>query len=853
MLTALKRFWVKNFNKLILFFSVILFLIGLLNFFFIFEVTAQSNDECLWVQEKVSSDSTVIVFKFVKEGGVTWNAGIRDGDHLIAIDGVRTYSTLIATRILDKVHSGDYATYTVSRNGNTFEANVMVKKLITFNGLAFALLSFFWLIVGFIVIMAKPEGKPQRLFYRVGVFAILFSMINLIFRGWQVANPIFENIYLLLLVDTLWTLGGVFLPFYLIKFFCYFPQECEIIKKKWFARTINIAPFAVFIIAVAAKINFVYLQRKDFLYAVIANGITFLIVAGLFTGLVMLIRSYIKLKSQREKKPILVIIVAYLIGVAALFYTLTLAAQIAGVIFNNPYYFMPIILIALLPIAFGYSIFRYSLMDVSEIVKNTIVYGVATVIIAGLYFLIIYTLGQSISSAIGTEYEGMIAGVVFVLSAIIFQSTKDKFQDFLTEKFYPEQFSFQKRLLQFSGEVASIVGFENVLDSTKELFVQSLRIENFGLMLKDEKNVFRLVRKEGVDNSNFIIDDYDKKLEKYFEKRKLLDQKLVLERQEFDHLFQSSEKEILVEKIYTIIPLIMKQKLIGLLLFGLKQSGSQFTGKDIYLLVSAANQTAVSIENARLHESEIEKKRLERDLENARRMQESLLPKEFPKVQKLDLSGRMIPAMHVGGDYFDLIKISDSKLFVVIGDVSGKGLSAAFYMSKLQTMIRLYCSEERSPKEILDEVNKNVYESIERNWFITVSLALFDVETNRVKFCRAGHTPLMKVNSGALETIQPKGMGIGLNSGELFNSSLEEITLTLQPNDLFFFYSDGVTELMDQKDQLFGTEKVQRLLLDNSNENCSEIQSAILKKLSEFRGEIPQYDDVTILLVKYLS
>ncbi len=207
-------------------------------------------------------------------------------------------------------------------------------------------------------------------------------------------------------------------------------------------------------------------------------------------------------------------------------------------------------------------------------------------------------------------------------------------------------------------------------------------------------------------------------------------------------LFLVKQNRLIEEDVYSIIPMIVKSKVVGALLFGLKYSGSKFGGKDLELLTAAANQIAISLENARLYKTESEKIKIERDLDLARKIQQGLLPKCIPNLNGLDICGEMIPAMQVGGDYFDLIPISDTKLFVAVGDVSGKGLSASLYMTKLQTMIQISTKNSLSPKEILIEINKRLYDSIERNWFITMTLALFDTESNTVKFCRAGHMPL---------------------------------------------------------------------------------------------------------------
>ena len=188
------------------------------------------------------------------------------------------------------------------------------------------------------------------------------------------------------------------------------------------------------------------------------------------------------------------------------------------------------------------------------------------------------------------------------------------------------------------------------------------------------------------------------------------------------------------------------------------------------------------------------------------------MPSGVPQINKLDICGQMIPAMQVGGDYYDLIKISDSKIFVVVGDVSGKGLSASLYMTKLQTMIQLACAIDKTPKQILVDINKKLYESLERSWFITMTLALFDSSTNKLKFCRAGHMPLITANNGSIISYKTQGIGVGLESGIIFESSLVEEEVSFTPGQIFAFFSDGITEAMNETNDLFGEEKLSELL-----------------------------------------
>lgn len=855
MLKFVKNIFSKNRKNFIILSSVLLVIIGLINFYFIFEVTAQSNDECLWVLKKISTDSTVVVFDQVKYGGVTWVAGIRDGDKLLKINGTKIDNLVTASKILDSIHKGDFADYVVERNDKTFEAKIFIKKLINLTGFGYALLAFIWVIVGFIVVIVNPQGKTQTAFYKIGLYATLFALSNLFYRGQTVQNPIFASIFIFSIVACGWIIGAAYLPFQIIKFFNLFPIRNKVNDTKWYKNILRYIPAIIFIMSFLLFIAVFSFERRfkpDYVFQIMWNIYLILVVAGFIFGLVLLFISYSRLQTKQERNSIFVILIAYTVGVAALLFTYTLAGVIAGNIFNHPAYFMPIILIALLPVAFGYSIFKYSLLDVSDVVKNAIFYGTATLALAAIYFLLIYLIGQSVSSAIGTDYQGIIAGVIFIIFATIFQSTKNKFQDLITVKFYPEQFAFQSVLLKFSNDITTIVGFDNILDTTKKIFVDSLKLKHFGIFLKNEKkHTFELVRSEGIFLASMKLYDPQSKIDKYFAQKTAANKNFAVYRDEFNDLFGEEAELLIEEHIYTIIPLHIKSKLIGFLVFGLKYSGSRFAGKDIELLNAAANQTAVAIENARLYELETDKLKLEKELDNARKIQESLLPKSLPQIEHLDIYGMMIPAMQIGGDYYDFIQISKNKFFAVIADVSGKGLSASFYMSKIQTMVKLYCEQLNSPKKILCEINKQLFDKIERNYFITLSLALFDLDKKEIKICRAGHTPMILLREGKIILCQPGGIGLGLEKGEIFESALEELTVEMNQNDLYCLFSDGLTENMNEQRELYGMENLENVITLNSSKGCISISNSLLQSVEKFRGEAMQFDDITLILIKY--
>ncbi len=814
-----------------------------MNLYFIFNVTPQSNDECLWVQ-KTNNKKNEIYFDFVKFEGVTWKAGIRDGDKLLEINDIPIKSTSHATLILDSIKEGYYAKYKVQRGNKIFETKVYIKKLVDYQLLSFSLFALFWLLVGVIVIKAKPGGIIQVNFFRIGILFSLFSISGILKHSAN--NPVFEYLLLVIVLGVLWLFASSFLPVALINFFWIFPTNRKGKYKNLIIKILLVLATLEFISQLVAI--FVPKDENYMLKYHISYSIGFLYVA-LIVGLISLFISYTKIKNIRERNPIFIILVTYALGIAALIYSVFIATVITDTVFNSPAYYAPIVLLSILPIAFGYSIFKYSLLDVSEFLKKALLYGIATLTIAFIYFALIYFLGTSISSVIETDYQGLIAAGIFIVFAIIFQSAKDKFQNILTYRIYPEQFAYQEILLKFSNEINTIIGLDNILDETTDTLIDALRINQFGIMLSDGNNRFLIQRTFGFANSDFVL-EYDKdKLDEFIDARIYIYKQVYIDRIDFEKLFPSTFNYLILNNIYTIVPLKIKSKIIGLLLFGLKYSGSQFAGKDLEILNAVANQIAVSIENARLYNSEAEKLKFERDFENAAKIQKSLLPKVVPQFKGATVCGKMIPALQVGGDYFDIIKISETKFFIIVGDVSGKGLAASYYMTQLQTMMRIFCAEKITPKEILIKVNKIIYEEFKKNWFITISLAFFDTEKKEIIFARAGHTPLVAVlPDNKIKIFKPQGIGVGLDNGKKFDLLLEEEIINYQSNWKFVFYSDGLTEEMNAKKEIFSEEKLYNLLIEIENKDCNEMLNEILEEIKQFRGNSDQSDDITLVI-----
>lgn len=249
-----------------------------------------------------------------------------------------------------------------------------------------------------------------------------------------------------------------------------------------------------------------------------------------------------------------------------------------------------------------------------------------------------------------------------------------------------------------------------------------------------------------------------------------------------------------------------------------------------------------------------ERQRLKKELEVARIVQMSFLPKKDPTIPGIQIASVCIPAFEVGGDYYDFIMLGENKIGIIIGDVSGKGTQAAFYMTLAKGFIKAIAKDSDSPAEILSKMNELFYENVERGRFISMIYAIIDVERRIMKIARAGHNPvLINQHSGKLNFITPKGLALGLEKGILFRQVITEETIHLEKGNTFVFYTDGFTEAVNNKGEEFGLERIQQLLEIYSYESSDKLLEILLSEVRKFIGKTHQYDDMTMVIVKVTS
>lgn len=249
-----------------------------------------------------------------------------------------------------------------------------------------------------------------------------------------------------------------------------------------------------------------------------------------------------------------------------------------------------------------------------------------------------------------------------------------------------------------------------------------------------------------------------------------------------------------------------------------------------------------------------ERQRMQSELAIAREVQMSFLPQNNPNFNGLEIAAKCIPAYEVGGDYYDFIKFPNQTYGIAIGDVSGKGTKAAFYMTLTKGFLKATARFSIKPAALLKDLNSMFFENAERGNFISMIFALFDIQNKRFTFARAGHTPIIyKSTNKNAAILKPGGIALGLEKGEIFSKTINEVSFNYDLGDYFVLFTDGVNEAENIKKEEFGIERITKIIDNNKYNTATELLELIVKNIKEFCGKAKQHDDMTLIVIKIVE
>jgi sigma-B regulation protein RsbU (phosphoserine phosphatase) len=299
-----------------------------------------------------------------------------------------------------------------------------------------------------------------------------------------------------------------------------------------------------------------------------------------------------------------------------------------------------------------------------------------------------------------------------------------------------------------------------------------------------------------------------------------------------------------------------RQRLMGLMALGPKRSEAPYSPSDLQVLQSIGVQTGLALEVSELAHSlaaeAAQRASINRELEIAREVQERLLPQQIPAVPGITLAGTCRPAQAVGGDYYDVIELGERRFGLAVGDVSGKGISAALLMASLRACLRTMTVIGQSDlAKLMERLNGLVYESSATNRYATFFFAIFDAATRELCYVNAGHNPPLVIRASTDESTGPVRLEAGGPViGLLPNATYNEQSITFESGDLLLAYTDGISEAMNESDEEWGEERLIRAAQSVHGCCAEQVLTAIFTAAREFTGNTPQHDDMTLLVLK---
>jgi sigma-B regulation protein RsbU (phosphoserine phosphatase) len=297
------------------------------------------------------------------------------------------------------------------------------------------------------------------------------------------------------------------------------------------------------------------------------------------------------------------------------------------------------------------------------------------------------------------------------------------------------------------------------------------------------------------------------------------------------------------------VPLIYKDKVVGVL--DLEHTRrSFFTEEHKRTLITLAAQIAIAIENAQLYEQIArQERRLERDLALARELQVRLLPQTRPQLANLDVAAKFVPARAIGGDLYDFIPYSLSRLGLVIGDVSGKGAPAAIYAALVSGILRSHAPIEPAPAEMLSAVNLSLAERRIEAQFVSLIYAVWDDEHRTLTVANSGLPRPIYVHGGKNEVIEATGLPLGLFD----EAEYDEFKFRMKPGDMFVFFSDGIIDARNRDGELFGRGRVEKKVAECAGNSADCVVDLLFKAVAEHSAGVETFDDQTVVAIRVKS
>ncbi|HKV23320.1 MAG TPA: SpoIIE family protein phosphatase [Candidatus Acidoferrum sp.] len=813
-------------------------------------------------------------------------AGLRDGDELLSVNGRRVTGLAVFGETMRRSKPGDEITVAILRPGEAAPRKITLQlKQASAPPLSLAAASLFaiklavpilCILLGFWVVAVRPRDPSAWSLCLIMTFFSTFFSAGV--ESWGAVVRDIAQAYRMA-VDNSW-------PIFMLLFGLYFPEPLagkNPLWWKWARRSV----IGLLILFCALNVIASVGQLEDF--AAVASltsglehlgGLEFLLsftAIGAFFALIA-----IKLKkavAQDAKRRLRLLYTGSTISLAPaciLFVTQAIRGADLEQIFPEWILLSGLSLMLLFPITLAYVIVVHRAMDVRVVIREGLQYALArggirvlqgiltgAILFVGIY----YTRSHHLSLA------NEITAVALLLVAILrLRSAADLVRAWIDRRFFRDAYQAEQILEVLSEEVRTIVEKRPLLERVATRIAESLHVPRVAVLLEDN-GWYRPAFALGY-SSPLETDLPDSSATVRHLKREAMPERIFLN----DEKSWVNSPGVAVEereKLATLhsqllVPLTVKEKLLGIISLGEKRAEAPYSGSDIRVLKSVAAQAALALSNAALTSAiadEIARReKLNREIEIAREVQERLFPQHLPEIEGLDYFGRCRTALGVGGDYYDFLALPGGKLGIALGDVSGKGIAAALTMASLEASLRAEAMRAGNDVAgLVTRVNRMLYDASTEDRYATFFYAQYEPTTRRLTYVNAGHCPPMllrnaskphrqdsSISSDGGRFIERLDKAGGTVVGLLPDCDYEQADVTLNTGDLLVIYSDGFSEAMSPKLEEWGEQRLLAAVASCDGLPANDCVAKIMQAADAFAAGAPQSDDMTLVVLRIL-
>ncbi len=803
----------------------------------IYRLASIVSDENLYINSPKG-----VLITYVDKGGASDVAGLKVGDIILAVNNNPVHTAYEANSYIVQGYGGKKLEYTILRDGQTSVHSIVLAAYgLSFPSILDVLMAAAFYLLGALVFSSKPTDPTARLF---GWACLSFAFFFSISSGYIMSfYPDLFTAVRALLFPFSWGFTMATVSHLLIVF-----------PVRRFDSRITAGQYAA-IYTLPTLFAIVWLLfPPNFWVVFIATACI------ITTNEILLRRQHAGFVNPDHAKR------ARTVAIAGWLAVVYMIARGVSYSWAPAQFLLPLSLF--LPAAFFITIARYRVFGLYFTVRKSLAYSLyltaLTIVLAASYFAAMYFASsgtwnipsiqittrtieliwpESLPPAEQAAFQQRLAlatGGVLLLAVVLIYRRALRFLD---EKFYRGTLDFKKAMQVFSTFATRFTDTGELAREAVMSICGMLHVKGAALYVLGSGRFHRRAECEMHSNG----------LPPSFPRTDAIHEGLIA--RPTPHTLQGSclEDVLTGTEVEFVMPVFVKDEPVAVLALMQKQAETAFSREDVELLQYLATQMTSAFEVIALYDGVKEREHLKREFEIARRIQLSSLPNEVPVFPGLDIAVSSTPAYEVGGDFYDLT-VAHPHLTIFIGDVSGKGTSAALHLSRIQGMIRVIQSFTTTLWELFVRLNNQAMDQLDRSSFVTLSALRIDLLNRTATFVRAGHLPMLHYRALTHDVVhhQPQGLGIGLDD-RMLGQSLEEHALSPDPGDILVLMTDGITEAENPDREQFGIDPITAILRAHAEESAEAIKTRILEDIAAFGSGHPIHDDMTLVIVKFVN